>query len=35
MKQLPLETLHAVGATLRQTDAFGYEVKREALAEVA
>lgn len=35
MKQLPLETLHAVGATLKQEDAFGYEIKREALAEVA
>lgn len=35
MKNLPLETLHAVGAALKQEDAFGYEIKREALAEVA
>lgn len=35
MKNLPLETLHAVGAALKTEDAFGYEVKREALAEVA
>lgn len=35
MRNLPLETLHNVGASLRQVDAFGYEVKREALAEVA
>lgn len=35
MKLLPLETLHAVGAALKQEDAFGYEIKREALAEVA
>ncbi len=35
MKSLPLETLHAVGATLKQEDAFGYEVKREVLAESA
>lgn len=35
MKSLPLETLHAVGAALKQEDAFGYEIKREALAEVA
>ena len=35
MRNLPLEILHNVGASLRQVDAFGYEVKREALAEVA
>ncbi|MFN3985710.1 MAG: host-nuclease inhibitor Gam family protein [Rhodocyclaceae bacterium] len=35
MKALPLETLHAVGAALKQEDTFGYEIKREALAEVA
>ena len=35
MRALPLETLHAVGASLKQEDAFGYEIKREALAEVA
>ena len=35
MRNLPLETLHNVGASLRQVDAFGYEIKREALAEVA
>lgn len=33
MKNLPIETLNAVGATLKTEDAFGYEVKREALAE--
>ncbi|WP_418648858.1 host-nuclease inhibitor Gam family protein [Thauera butanivorans] len=35
MKNLPLETLHAVGANLKQEDAFGYEIKREQLQEVA
>lgn len=35
MHGLPLETLHAVGASLRQEDAFGYEIKREVLGEVA
>lgn len=35
MKNLPLEQLHAVGAALKQDDAFGYEVKRDAIAEVA
>jgi phage host-nuclease inhibitor protein Gam len=35
MKNLPLETLHAVGASLKQEDAFGYEVKRELIQEVA
>jgi len=35
MRCLPLETLHAVGASLKQEDAFGYEIKREQLAEVA
>lgn len=35
MKNLPIETLNAVGATLKTEDAFGYEVKREALAEAA
>ncbi|AUN95898.1 host-nuclease inhibitor Gam family protein [Pseudazoarcus pumilus] len=35
MKNLPLETLHAVGATLKSEDAFGYEIKRDAIAEVA
>lgn len=35
MKSLPLETLHAVGAALKQEDGFGYEVKREALQEAA
>lgn len=35
MRGLPLETLHAVGASLRQEDAFGYEIKREVLGEVA
>lgn len=34
MKNLPLETLHAVGASLKQEDAFGYEVKRDAIVEV-
>ncbi|WP_418647242.1 host-nuclease inhibitor Gam family protein [Thauera butanivorans] len=34
MKNLPLETLHAVGANLKQEDAFGYEIKREQLQEV-
>ncbi len=33
MRALPLETLHAVGATLKQEDAFWYEIKREALAQ--
>lgn len=35
MRELPLETLHAVGAALKQEDAFGYEIKREALMEAA
>lgn len=35
MKNLPLETLAAVGASLKTEDAFGYEVNREKLAEVA
>ncbi len=35
MKNLPLETLHAVGATLRTEDAFGYEIKREEIPEAA
>lgn len=35
MKNLPLEQLHAVGATLKQEDAFGYEIKRELIQEVA
>jgi len=35
MKNLPTETLHAAGATLKTEDAFGYEVKREELAEAA
>lgn len=35
MKNLPIETLHAVGAALKQEDAFGYEVKRELIQEVA
>lgn len=35
MRDLPLDTLHAVGAALKTEDAFGYEVKREALAEKA
>lgn len=35
MKNLPLETLHAVGAALKQEDAFGYEIKRELIQEVA
>lgn len=35
MKNLPLETLIAVGATLKTEDAFGYEIKRDAIAEVA
>lgn len=35
MKNLPIETIHAVGATLKQEDAFGYEVKRELIQEVA
>ena len=34
MRALPLETLHAVGAALKKEDAFGYEIKREMLAEV-
>lgn len=32
MRNLPLETLHNVGASLRQVDAFGYEIKREEVA---
>lgn len=35
MRDLPLETLHAVGCALKQEDAFGYEIKREALVEAA
>lgn len=35
MKNLPLETLAAVGATLKTEDAFGYEINREKLVEVA
>lgn len=35
MKNLPIETIHAVGATLKQEDAFGYEIKRELIQEVA
>ena len=35
MKNLPLEQLHAVGAALKQEDAFGYEIKRELIQEVA
>lgn len=35
MRNLPLETLHAVGASLKQEDAFGYEIKRELIQEVA
>ncbi|WP_287365197.1 host-nuclease inhibitor Gam family protein [Thauera sp.] len=34
MKNLPIETIHAVGAALKQEDAFGYEVKRELIQEV-
>lgn len=35
MKNLPIETIHAVGAALKQEDAFGYEVKRELIQEMA
>lgn len=35
MKNLDTETLANVGAALRQEDVFGYEVRREELAEVA
>lgn len=35
MKQLPVETLAECGASLKTEDAFGYEVKREALVEAA
>lgn len=35
MRSLPLDTLHAAGASLRTVDAFGYDIKRDALAEVA
>lgn len=35
MKNLPLDVLHAVGATLKTEDAFWYEIKREAIPEPA
>lgn len=35
MKNLPLEQLHACGAQLKQEDAFGYEIKRDAIVEAA
>jgi hypothetical protein len=34
MKNLPLETLAAVGASLRTEDAFGYEIDRDKLRVV-
>lgn len=35
MRNLPIDVLHAVGATLKTEDAFGYEIKREAIPEPA
>lgn len=35
MRALPLATLLSVGATLKQEDAFGYEIKRDAIVAVA